>query len=184
MEQQVLFIHGAGGYEEDEKLAVNLQNILGAAYEVQYPQMPNEDHLEYEAWKQRVVTELAALDDEVILLGHSLGGSILLKWLSEEKRDMPIAGLFLIAVPFWGTEGWEVSEYELEENVASKLPNELPVFFYHSRDDEIVPFSHLALYAQKLPQATIRECDTGGHQFNNDLSSVARDIKRLEKKNP
>ncbi|WP_227379973.1 alpha/beta fold hydrolase [Haladaptatus halobius] len=183
MDHQVLFIHGAGGYEEDEKLAVDLQDVLGAAYEVQYPQMPNEDNLEYEAWKQQIVTELAALDDEVILLGHSLGGSILLKCLSEEKIDVPIAGLFLIAVPFWNAEGWQVSEYELEENVASNLPSELPMFFYHSRDDEIVPFSHLALYAEKLPQATIRKYDTGGHQFNNDLSDVARDIKRLEKKN-
>nr|WP_255666508.1 alpha/beta fold hydrolase [Haladaptatus sp. DYF46] len=184
MDHQVLFIHGAGGYEEDEKLAVDLQDVLGGAYEVQYPQMPNEDNLEYEAWKQQIVTELAALDDAVILLGHSLGGSILLKCLSEEKIDVPIAGLFLIALPFWGTEGWNVSEYELEKNVASKLPSELPLFFYHSRDDEIVPFSHLALYAEKLPQATIHECDTGGHQFNNDLSVVARDIKRLETKNP
>lgn len=183
MEQQVLFIHGAGGYEEDEKLAVNLQDVLGAAYKVRYPRMPNEDHPKYEAWKQQIVTELAALDDEVILLGHSLGGSILLKCLSEEKMDVPIAGLFFIALPFWGTEGWQVSEYELEKNVASKLPSELPIFFYHSRDDEIVPFSHLALYAEKLPQAAVHECDIGGHQFNNDLSDVARDIKRLEKKN-
>lgn len=99
MDQQVLFIHGAGGYEEDTKLAVDLQDVLGAAYKVRYPRMPNEDHSGYEAWKQQIVTELAALDDKVILLGHSVGGSILLKFLSEEKMDVPIAGLFLIASP-------------------------------------------------------------------------------------
>jgi hypothetical protein len=42
-----------------------------------------------------------------------------------------------------------------------------------------VPFAHLAIYAKKLPQATIREFDGRGHQFNNDLSEVAADIKSL-----
>ncbi|WP_049999314.1 alpha/beta fold hydrolase [Halococcus sediminicola] len=179
MKQQVLFIHGAGGYEEDKKLAAELRDGLGTAYEVQYPQMPNEDHSGYEAWKNQIGKELAVLDGEVILLGHSLGGSILLKCLSEEKTETSIGGIFLIALPYWGPEGWQVSEYELEKNVASKLPSELPVFFYHGRDDEIVPFAHLALYAEKLPQATFREFDGRGHQFNNDLSEVAQDIKRL-----
>lgn len=51
---------------------------------------------------------------------------------------------------------------------------------FNSRDDEIVPFAHLALYAAKLPQATIREVDGRGHQFGNDLADVAEDIMRTE----
>src|ERR687897_976388 len=50
---------------------------------------------------------------------------------------------------------------------------------YHSRDDETVPFAHLALYAEKLPRATVKEFDGRGHQFDDDLSEVARDIGRL-----
>jgi predicted alpha/beta hydrolase family esterase len=115
----------------------------------------------------------------VILVGHSLGASMLLKYLSEENVKKPVAGMFLIAPPYWGAEDWGVSEYALEENVASKLPKELPVFFYHSRDDEWVPFAHLALYTEKLPQATIHEFDGRGHQLDDDLSEVARDITRL-----
>jgi pimeloyl-ACP methyl ester carboxylesterase len=53
------------------------------------------------------------------------------------------------------------------------------VFLYHSRDGEWVPYAHLALYAEKLPQATIHEFDGRGHQFDGDLSEVARDIKEL-----
>jgi len=69
----------------------------------------------------------------------------------------------------------------LPEGFASKLPGGAPIFLYHSRDDDIVPFAHLALYAEKLPQATIRVFDGGGHQFNNDLSQVASDIASLQK---
>jgi uncharacterized protein len=44
----------------------------------------------------------------------------------------------------------------------------------------VVPFAHLALYAEQLPQATIREFDGRGHQLNNDLSEVAADIASLQ----
>jgi predicted alpha/beta hydrolase family esterase len=181
VKRQVVFIHGGGqeAFEEDKKLATSLQDVLGASYDVRYPEMPDADSPEYEAWKERIAKELATLDGEGILVGHSLGGSILLKFLSEENVENPVAGLFLIAVPFWGAADWEVSEYALQDGFASKLPRELPVFLYHSRDDDVVPFAHLALYTEKLAQPTIREFDGRGHQFNDDLTEVARDIQRL-----
>jgi len=181
MRRQVLFIHGGGegAYEEDRKLAVSLQDALGAAYDVRSPKMPDEDRPVYETWKEWIAKELDAPEGEVILVGHSLGGSILLKYLSEEELEKPVAGLFLVAPPYWGVEDWEVGEYALREDFASKIPNRTVVFLYHCRDDEVVPFAHVALYAQKLPRATVREFDGGGHQFGNDLSEVARDIGGL-----
>jgi predicted alpha/beta hydrolase family esterase len=179
--ERVLFIHGGGdgAYEVDRKLAESLQHALGAAYAVRYPKMPDEDRRVYEAWKERIAEELDALEGEVILVGHSLGGSILLKYLSEEEVEKPIAGLLLVATPYWGVEDWEVGEYALPEDFASKIPKEVSMFLYHSRDDEVVPFAHAALYAQKLPRATVRVFDGRGHQFDDDLSEVAQDIKRL-----
>jgi predicted alpha/beta hydrolase family esterase len=186
MKKQVLFIQGGGegAYEEDEKLVAYLRNALEAVYEVRYPQMPNEREPDYELWKVQIKKELAALEGKVILVGHSLGGSVLLKYLAEEKIEKAIAGIFLMATPYWGGDGWQYEGYEriaLPEAFASKLPSGAPIFLYHSRDDEIVPFAHLALYAEKLPQATIREFDGRGHQFNNDLYEVASDIANLQK---
>ena len=103
MKRQVLFIHGGGGqeaYEEDEKLAADLRDVLGDAYAVRYPKMP-VNH-EYEAWREQIARELAALGWDVVLVGHSLGASILLKYLSEEELEKPVAGIFLIAPPYWG----------------------------------------------------------------------------------
>jgi uncharacterized protein len=181
MRKRVLFIHGGGegAYEEDRQLAASLQDVLGAAYDVRCPKMPHEDLPVYQAWKGRIAKELDALEGEVVLVGHSLGGSILLKYLSEEEVEKPVAGLFLVAVPYWGVEDWEVGEYALREDFASKILREMMVFLFHSRDDEVVPFTHAALYAEKLPRATVREFDGRGHQFDNDLSEVARDIGRL-----
>jgi predicted alpha/beta hydrolase family esterase len=178
--KQVLFVHGAGGeaFGEDEALVRSLREALGPDFAVEYPEMPDADAPEFGKWGARISRELSALDGEVILVGHSLGASTLLKYLSEERVEKPIAGLFLIATPYWGTEDWE-AEYALREDFPVTLPEDMPIFLYHSRDDEWVPFAHLALYAGQLPQATVREFENRGHQLGDDLSEVAEDIARL-----
>jgi uncharacterized protein len=184
MSKPVLFLQGAGegAHEEDKKLATSLRKALGMDYQVHYPTMLDEDNAAYEQWKQQIEKELAAILGPIILVGHSVGASIIIKFMSETKVKKPIAGIFLIATPFWGGDGWRYEGYEklaLPKELATKLPKGVPIFLYHCRDDETVPFDHLALYAQVLPQATVRELDAGGHQLNNDLSEVARDIKTL-----
>ena len=104
---------------------------------------------------------------------------MLLKYLSEEKIEPSIAGIFLIAAPYWGVGGWQLEEFTLDEDHVAKLLKTVPIFFYHSRDDDTVPFAHLTRHAEKFPQGTIREFDERGHQFKDDLSEVAADIKSL-----
>jgi uncharacterized protein len=181
MRKYVLFIHGAGegAYEEDALLVASLQNALGSDYEVRYPKMVNQDSPEYADWKAQITSELAALGDEIILVGHSVGGSVLLKYLSEVPVEKSVAGLFVLAAPYWGVDDfWSWDEVQLPQDIAARLASVPRVFLYHSQDDEIVPFSHLGLYAAKLPQASIRKVDGRGHQFGSDLAEVAEDIMR------
>jgi hypothetical protein len=181
MKKQVLFIQGGGtgAYDEDEKLAVSLQESLGTEYHVSYPRMPDEESPEASAWIAQISKELRSLDGRVILVGHSAGGAVLLQYLLKEDVAKSIAGIFLISIPHWDPEDEESEEYALREGFASRLPIGVPIFLYHSRDDEWVPFAHLEIYAEKIPQATIRKFDGRGHQYNDDLSEVAADIKSL-----
>ena len=180
MTKPILFIHGGGGegaYAEDGVLAASLQKALGSAYEVRYPKMSLEESAGYSDWKAQIATELSSLDDGAILVAHSVGGSILLKYLSEEQVEQPIAGLFLLATPYFGgDENWNYREMDLTQDFATRLPAIPRIFLYHSRNDEVVPFAHLALYAAKLPQAVVRISDGRGHQFGNDLTDVAEDV--------
>jgi len=180
MSTSILFVHGGGegAFAEDAKLVNSLRMVLGDTYDVIYPQMPNEDSPDYDEWKRTIVATIVGFSGKAIVAGHSFGASILLKVLAEAIIDKPLQGVFLIATPYWGAQDWEADAYTLQDDFASRLPD-IPTFLYHSRDDEIVPFAHLATYAQKLPQATTRGFDGGGHQFNNDLSVVAADIKSL-----
>jgi uncharacterized protein len=178
MTTQIVFLQGAGtdGYEEDRKIVSALQAALGTEYEVRYPPMPDADNPDHRAWTGRIVEELDATEGDPIVVAHSLGGSTVLKALSEAQVERPLVGLFLLALPFWGKdEDWQ-AEYALRDDFAQTLPPIPHLFFYHCRDDETVPFAHLALYAEALPQATIRPLEHGGHQFEDNLAQVVADI--------
>lgn len=184
MRHQVLFIQGGGegAYQADQLLVASLSRTLGPGYEMLYPQVADEDNPDYRNWKSMIGKELRRMKSGAILVGHSLGASFLLKYLTEEKIDIAVAGIFLIATPYWGGDGWRYEGYEaitLPEDFPAKLPRDTPIFLYHSRDDETVPFAHLALYARNLPQASIHGLARRGHQLNNDTSEVAEDIRGL-----
>lgn len=174
---------GAGAYGVDKQLATSLSHALGAHYEVHYPAMPHEEDASYEEWSHHLEKELTTMQGPVVLVGHSVGASILIKWRSAMGAKKPIAGMFLLACPFWGGNGWRYAGYEklmLPEGGATHLSQGRQMFLYHCRDDATVPFAHLALYAHTLSEATVCARVEGGHQFNNDVSFVAEDIKSLQ----
>ena len=155
-----------------------LQEGLGEGYQVHYPFLPEEPEPDL-GRKKQIGKALSLLKGEVILVAHSLGASMLLKYLSESPVQQKIAGIFLIATPFWsGEEAWK-QEFILRQDFPDNLPKGVPVYLYHCQDDHEVPIEHLELYAQHLPKATVRKIPFGGHQLNNDLSLVAKDIQAL-----
>ena len=92
-------------------------------------------------------TVLRKIKSPVILAGHSVGGFLLLRYLVEKKIDQEVKGIFFMAIPFVGDGGWQF-EGALKNNFASELPK-VPLFFYQSDNDEVVPPEHLDLYAEK-----------------------------------
>ena len=178
----VLFIQGAGDMwapDGSGVLAKYLQDSLGSDYDVIAPEMPGADtDPRYLPWRKKIEEELRGIDGPVVLVGHSLGGSMLLKFLAEGPPPTSIAGLFLVSVPHWSPEGWE-AEYALPDGFASRLPA-APTFLYHSRDDPHVPFEHLAFYKKHLPNATSRTIDGTEHSFLNGLPELVDDIRALD----
>lgn len=183
MKTHLLFIQGGGegGYNEDARLVDSLRTFLGTRYEVHYPRMNSDETLPDFGWMSQINNEINAMTGEVVLAGHSLGASMLLKCLTETQISRKIEGIFLISAPFWsGNENW-VQGLKLKEDFAVKLNITVPIYLYHCRDDEEVPFENLSRYKQKIPYAIVREIENGGHQLNNDLSLVSEDIKSLKK---
>ena len=184
MAGQVLFIQGAGKDVHDhwdDKLVASLERDLGENYTVRYPRMPGENDPGYQAWKVALLREFESLEDGAILVGHSVGGTILLHLLAEQPPMPRPAGLFLIAAPFIGEGGWPSDDIDDRADFAERLPPGLPVYLYRGTADAVVPGAHAQLYAKAIPHAVFRMLDHRDHQLDNDLSDLARDIRSLDR---
>ena len=185
MPKQLLFVQGGGGKnahdEWDSKLVESLQRELGPGYEIRYPRMPDEDDPQFAPWKAALRKEFDKLDDGAMLVGHSIGATILLHSLAEEPLERPPAGIFLISMPFIGEGGWPSDEVEPKPDLGGRLPARCPVYLYHGDADDTVPIRHAELSAKAIPQAALRKLARRDHQLNNDMSEVAADIRGLSK---
>jgi predicted alpha/beta hydrolase family esterase len=181
--KHVLFVQGGGDRVHDEwdsKLVASLQRGLGPGYDVRYPRMPDEADPKYAKWRKALERELRGLDDGAVIVGHSIGATILINALAEHPPKPALAGIFLIAAPFVGPGGWPSGDIAPRPNLGAALPPGVSIYLYHGSDDETAPVAHLDLYASAIPQAVVRRLTGRNHQLDNDLSEVARDIRSLE----
>ncbi len=145
MKKHVLFIQGGGdnGYEADAKLADSLQSALGNSYEVIYPQLQSDETASDFGWPRQIGEEINGIEGNIILVAHSVGASLLLKYLSATETSKNISAIYLIATPWWsGNEDWKQG-LKLPNDLAVRIPQDIPIFLYHSMDDEVVPVEHL-----------------------------------------
>jgi predicted alpha/beta hydrolase family esterase len=186
MPRQLLFVQGGGGNGAhdawDSKLVESLERELGSDYEIRYPRMPEEDDPKFARWKLALREEFDNLDDGAVLVGHSIGATILAHTLAEEPPEWPPAGIFLVSMPFIGKEGWPSDDIKPEPDLDAKLPARSPVYLYQGSADETVPVDHADLNAKAIPQAVVRKLSGRDHQLGNDMSEVAADIRQLSRR--
>jgi predicted alpha/beta hydrolase family esterase len=178
----VLLAHSAGPQgrgEGSSQFAERLREGLGPRYELNFPLLPDPEDPHYEPWSRALGELIAGTDEPPIVVGHSLGGSVILKLLAESDRPVAIDGLVLVATPFWGQSDWE-AEWALPKGWPDES-TELPrTFLFHSRDDEEIPVTHLERYAERLPQANAVPLDGNGHLFDRgDLTEILEAIRAL-----
>jgi len=180
--QAILVIHGAG---EPRRRAgkVYWEAMLGRDlrpdYVVKAPRMPQPTKPAYRTWTRRIA-ELIADTTNPVLVGHSFGASVLLKYLVDAAPRPSLAGLFLVATPFWGPD---FPEFALPPDFGVRLRDLSPLYLYHSRDDPEVPIEALERYSRALPQAIVRSVDGRGHEFNQaHFPELAADIRRLKER--
>jgi pimeloyl-ACP methyl ester carboxylesterase len=123
---------------------------------------------------------MAGLNDGAVVAGHSVGGSIMIHAIAEQRPEQKLAAIVLIAAPFVGEGGWPGDEFQLPSDLGARLPEHVPVHVFHGLDDETAPPLHAELYARAIPQAQVYRLPGRDHQLNNDLSEVARAISPRE----
>jgi len=164
--------HGKGSYD----LVKYLKTELPEKFQILFPIIERPNAPTYDKFKKLFMLAFAKLTEPVILVGHSLGGSTLLKYLSEEKPRISIVALFLISTPYWKSN---MKEFQLKENFQSSLKDIPKIFLYHSKEDKEVHIASLESYKQAFKTAVVHKLNGNEHTFSKGLPELVNDIKSL-----
>lgn len=178
--KKILFAHSAGPQYGKGKgsydLVKYLKSKLSNEFEILFPIIEKPNSPAYEKFKKMFASSFIKITKPVILIGHSLGGSTLLKYLSEEKTHISISGIFLIATPYWKSN---MKEFQLREDFQTFLKGVPAVFLYHSKNDTEVPIENLKFYETAFKDAIVRKLPGKEHTFPKGLPELVADIKAL-----
>ncbi len=187
MDATILVVQGAGDLHDPEGTIVlirYLERELAGAARVVVPEMPDaEADPRYAPWREAIREHIDVIEGGVHVVGHSFGGSVVLKMLAEGSPAATIKSLHLVAMPWWGDEGWSWDELALPKDAAAHLAD-VPIFLYHSLDDPHVPVAHLALYEAALPAATVRRIPGAEHSFREGLPELIDDLRSVADQDP
>lgn len=130
---------------------------LGKNFEIIRPIMPLADDAKYEDWKITFERYIPFMRNNIILIGSSLGGIFLAKYLSENKFPKKILATYLICPPFDDTcfEEALVGGFKLKSDLSLLEENSENLTLMFSKDDDDVPVEHAEKYRKKLKNAKI-----------------------------
>lgn len=199
MKKQIIVIHGGDtfktykaylaylrGYKLNfEKLKTKgwkdiLSERFGKNFEVVLVKMPNPMNAKYKEWKIMFDKLLPFLKNNLVLLGHSLGGIFLAKYLSENKFPKKILATFLVAAPYDDKKSKNsLGDFNLPENLNKFQKQGGKIFIYHSEDDPVVPFGNLKKYKRALPKAETKIFENREHFSQTKFPELINNIKKL-----
>lgn len=157
-----------------------LKKGLGKNFEIIKPRMPLQDNAKYEDWKIYFERYFPYLKNNIILIGSSLGGIFLAKYLSEHKFPKKILSTYLICPPFDNTLTGEdlVGGFNLKSDLSRLEKNSKNLYLLFSKNDEVVPVAHAEKYRKKLKKAKIVIYKSKNGHFNiSKFPEIVRMIK-------
>jgi len=197
MKKQIVVIHGGDSYETREKFLEALRNkkvtieaffpksdwksflqpALGEKYEVLSPRMPNRQNAKYDEWKSWLERMLSFLQDDVILIGHSLGGLFLAKYLSENVPPKKISVFFLVAPPYRNVD--DIANFPLTNDLQKVWEQCRNIHIFQSEDDPFVPLAEAEEYKKAWPEAKMHIFTDRGHFNQEDFPELVEEIKKV-----
>ena len=157
-----------------------LNKKLGKDFEVISPRMPNPINAKYKEWKIMFDKFLPFLRNSLVLIGHSLGGIFLAKYLSENRFSKKILATFLISAPYDDKNSKDsLGDFRLPKSLEKFRKQGGKIFLFHSEDDPAVPFTNLEKYARTLPEAKTMIFKNRKHFNQTEFPELIRAIKKL-----
>lgn len=200
---QILYIHGGMTFKNKKdylhflktrKVSVEkrpnwsetyLDKTLGNKFQIIRPRMPLGDNAIYNEWAIHFKRLFPQLKNNVILIGESLGGVFLAKFLSENKFPKKILSTYLVCAPFDDSLPGEdlVGGFTLKSDLSLLEKNSKNLNLLFSKNDDVVPVAHAKKYSAKLKNANIVIYkNIPGHfrisEFPEIVAMIRKDVRK------
>ncbi|MBU0661626.1 alpha/beta fold hydrolase [Patescibacteria group bacterium] len=177
-----LFVHGYNSSSQDYFWPWLKDELRQKGHEVISPDLPGGEDPDPDEWVKALLEVMRIVDDETIVIGHSLGAPIALQFLEAvEARSTPRACL-LIAPP------WRIASEKFIGFFLSELDFDVLMWkssrfvVLHDKKDETIPFDHAQKYAQMLA-AKLIETSGNGHFKGKEYPEVLQVVQSLVDEN-
>jgi predicted alpha/beta hydrolase family esterase len=200
MKQQIIIIHGGTtfnnykdyiSYLKKKEVSIDklklrkdwkdtLEKKLGEKFEILLPRMPNGTNAHYKEWKIWFERIVPLFKNNIIFIGHSLGGIFLAKYLSENIISNKIKATILVAAPFDDEKsGKSLADFELSSSLQRFSKQGGKIYLIQSKDDPEVLFEQLEKYKQALPNAETIIFENKEHFNQESFPEIIELIKKL-----
>jgi predicted alpha/beta hydrolase family esterase len=200
MKQQIVAIHGGETFDTYQNYISYLKNKiieperlkpkrdwkntllekLGENFEVLLPSMPNKTNSQFKEWKIWFERITPFIKKNTIFVGHSLGGTFLAKYLSQNTISKSIRAVILVAAPFDDADSkYSLASFKLPPSLKKFSEQADKIYLIHSKDDFVVPFEDLKKYKKALPDAEIMVFDHKEHFSQETFPEIVKLIKTL-----
>lgn len=180
----IIIIHGSYGNPNENWFPWLKTELEKLNCKVFVPKFPTPKNQSLESWNNVFNEYKQCINEDTILIGHSLGPAFLLNLL--EKLDKPIKSAFFVS-GFLGLLGNsdfdEINKTFTNRNFNwNKIKQNCKKFYlYHSNNDPYVPIKKATELAEKLDNKII-EIKNAGH-FNeetgyNKFELLLEDVKK------
>ena len=148
-------------------------------FEVVEIPMPNRDNATYREWCIQFEKFPIPSDRPLHLLGHSLGGIFLAKYISEKEDVVSFDTIHLVSAPF--DSHHDAGGFGIPDDISAL--NSSRTFVYHAKNDEIVDYSEFLKYRESLPNAHICPIEDGGlkgHMIQPTFPEIYNNLRNTE----
>ncbi len=179
--KKIILIHGWGGSPETNWFPWLKKELEQKGFEVIAPEMPNTDEPKIEEWVPFLIKQFPKLDENIFLVGHSMGCQAIMRGL--EKIKGKAEGIVFVA-PFFHLQGMEEEEGSEEiakpwietpinfKKIKAKIKRLITIF---SNDDHSVPLSDSDIFREKLGAKVMIE-QGKGHFVDSNYPVILKAI--------
>lgn len=186
-ERRVVIVHGWMGTPTRDWLSWLKTELRDDGISVKIPKMPNTNRPKIEEWNKYLAKVVGKPDENLFLIGHSIGGRLLLRYL--EEIDAKIGGAIIVAS--WLDK--RVKPFKLKSNAKMMAPwLDTPIDWksikrhanqftaIYSDNDAYVPMSAAQMIRRKL-NAKVVVLHNKGHIDQTTSPPILKEIRKMLK---